>query len=82
MRSGGMTATRDDEGSQSSTPVPMETLAGQLFRLGKAARGADVDALEIYRPSAPKARLTLDGAGIPHLLKPGISLARLIRAGL
>jgi 3-hydroxyisobutyrate dehydrogenase len=35
-----------------STPVPMATLAGQIFRLGKAARGADVDALEIYKLSA------------------------------
>ncbi|HEX5232713.1 MAG TPA: NAD-binding protein [Bradyrhizobium sp.] len=39
----------------SSTPVPMATLAGQIFRLGKAARGADVDALEIYKLSAAKA---------------------------
>jgi 3-hydroxyisobutyrate dehydrogenase len=35
-----------------STPVPMATLAAQLFRLAKAARGADVDALEIYKISA------------------------------
>jgi 3-hydroxyisobutyrate dehydrogenase len=35
-----------------STPVPMSALASQLFRLGKAARGADVDALEIYKLSA------------------------------
>jgi 3-hydroxyisobutyrate dehydrogenase-like beta-hydroxyacid dehydrogenase len=35
-----------------STPVPMSALASQLFRLGKAARGADVDALEIYQLSA------------------------------
>jgi 3-hydroxyisobutyrate dehydrogenase len=38
-----------------STPVPMSALASQLFRLGKAARGADVDALEIYKLSAPQA---------------------------
>lgn len=38
-----------------STPVPMATLAGQIFRLGKVARGADVDALEIYKLSAAKA---------------------------
>jgi 3-hydroxyisobutyrate dehydrogenase len=38
-----------------STPVPMATLAGQIFRLGKAALGADVDALEIYKLSAAKA---------------------------
>jgi 3-hydroxyisobutyrate dehydrogenase len=37
-----------------STPVPMSALASQLFRLGKAARGADVDALEIYKLSAPR----------------------------
>jgi len=37
-----------------STPVPMATLAAQLFRLAKAARGADVDALEIYKISAPQ----------------------------
>ncbi|MGX1324409.1 3-hydroxyisobutyrate dehydrogenase [Bradyrhizobium sp. USDA 377] len=35
-----------------STPVPMASLAGQLFRLANAARGADADALEIYRLSA------------------------------
>jgi 3-hydroxyisobutyrate dehydrogenase len=35
-----------------STPVPMSALASQLFRLGKATRGADVDALEIYKLSA------------------------------
>ena len=35
-----------------STPVPMASLAAQLFRLAKAARGADVDALELYKISA------------------------------
>src|ERR1700744_3906602 len=35
-----------------STPVPMPALASQIFRMGKAARGADVDALEIYKLSA------------------------------
>lgn len=35
-----------------STPVPMASIAGQLFRLAKAARGADADALEIYKLSA------------------------------
>jgi 3-hydroxyisobutyrate dehydrogenase len=35
-----------------STPVPMASLATQLFRLAKAARGADVDALELYKISA------------------------------
>ena len=43
-----------DVAQTTSTPVPMATLAGQIFRLGKAARGADVDALEIYKLSAPK----------------------------
>jgi 3-hydroxyisobutyrate dehydrogenase-like beta-hydroxyacid dehydrogenase len=44
-----------DVARTTSTPVPMATLAGQIFRLGKAARGADVDALEIYKLSASKA---------------------------
>jgi 3-hydroxyisobutyrate dehydrogenase len=39
-----------------STPVPMASLAAQLFRLAKAARGADVDALEIYKISASQIR--------------------------
>jgi 3-hydroxyisobutyrate dehydrogenase len=39
-----------------STPVPMASLAAQLFRLAKAARGADVDALEIYKISAAQQR--------------------------
>jgi 3-hydroxyisobutyrate dehydrogenase len=43
-----------DVARATSTPVPMATLAGQIFRLGKAARGADVDALEIYKLSASK----------------------------
>jgi len=30
----------------------MSALAAQLFRLAKAARGADADALEIYKLSA------------------------------
>jgi 3-hydroxyisobutyrate dehydrogenase len=37
-----------------STPVPMAALAAQIFRMGKAVRGADADALEIYKLSAPK----------------------------
>jgi 3-hydroxyisobutyrate dehydrogenase len=41
-----------DVAQATSTPVPMATLAGQIFRLGNAARGADVDALEIYKLSA------------------------------
>jgi 3-hydroxyisobutyrate dehydrogenase len=43
-----------DVAQATSTPVPMASLAAQIFRLGKAARGADVDALEIYKLSAPK----------------------------
>jgi 3-hydroxyisobutyrate dehydrogenase len=39
-----------------STAVPMASLAAQLFRLAKAARGADVDALEIYKISASQTR--------------------------
>jgi 3-hydroxyisobutyrate dehydrogenase len=39
-----------------STPVPMASLAAQLFRLAKAARGADADALEIYKISASQIR--------------------------
>jgi 3-hydroxyisobutyrate dehydrogenase len=34
-----------------STPVPMTALAAQLFRMAKAARGANADALEIYKLS-------------------------------
>ncbi|HUE65420.1 MAG TPA: NAD(P)-dependent oxidoreductase [Rhizomicrobium sp.] len=34
-----------------STPVPMAALAAQLFRLAKVSRGADADALEIYKLS-------------------------------
>lgn len=37
-----------------STPVPMAALAAQLFRMAKAARGADADALEIYKLSERK----------------------------
>jgi len=43
-----------DVARTTSTPVPMATLAGQIFRLGKATRGADVDALQIYKLSAAK----------------------------
>lgn len=42
-----------DVARATSTPVPMVTLAGQLFRLAKTARGADADALELYKLSAP-----------------------------
>ncbi|MBR0845001.1 NAD(P)-dependent oxidoreductase [Bradyrhizobium liaoningense] len=41
-----------DVAQATSTPVPMATLAGQIFRLAKAARGANADALEIYKLSA------------------------------
>jgi 3-hydroxyisobutyrate dehydrogenase len=41
-----------DVARTTSTAVPMASLAGQLFRLAKAARGADADALEIYKLSA------------------------------
>src|SRR5262249_55630320 len=37
---------------KTSSPVPMASLAAQLFRLAKAARGANADALEIYELSA------------------------------
>ncbi|MCK1545293.1 NAD(P)-dependent oxidoreductase [Bradyrhizobium sp. 179] len=40
-----------DVAEATSTPVPMASLAGQLFRLAKAARGAQADALEIYKLS-------------------------------
>lgn len=48
--------TVSDVAHETSTPVPMASLAAQLFRLAKAARGADVDALEIYKISAPQFR--------------------------
>jgi 3-hydroxyisobutyrate dehydrogenase len=40
-----------DVARNTSSPVPMSALAAQLFRLAKAARGADADALEIYKLS-------------------------------
>jgi 3-hydroxyisobutyrate dehydrogenase len=43
-----------DVARHTSSPVPMASLAGQLFSLAKAARGEDADALEIYKLSAPK----------------------------
>ncbi|AHY53161.1 NAD(P)-dependent oxidoreductase [Bradyrhizobium japonicum] len=45
-----------DVAQATSTPVPMATLAGQIFRLAKAARGAGADALEIYKLSATDRR--------------------------
>jgi 3-hydroxyisobutyrate dehydrogenase len=44
-----------DVARATSSPVPMSALAAQLFRLAKAARGADADALEIYKLSAVQA---------------------------
>jgi 3-hydroxyisobutyrate dehydrogenase len=44
-----------DVARNTSSPVPMSALSAQLFRLAKAARGADADALEIYKLSAPRA---------------------------
>ena len=43
-----------DVARDTSSPVPMSALAAQLFRLAKASRGADADALEIYKLSAPQ----------------------------
>jgi 3-hydroxyisobutyrate dehydrogenase len=37
-----------------SSPVPMTALAAQLFRIAKSQRGAEADALEIYKLSAPQ----------------------------
>jgi 3-hydroxyisobutyrate dehydrogenase len=44
-----------DVARDTSSPVPMAGLAAQLFRLAKSARGADADALEIYKLSANQA---------------------------
>ena len=41
-----------DVARDTSSPVPMSALAAQLFRLAKTSRGADADALEIYKLSA------------------------------
>ena len=41
-----------DVARDTSSPVPMSALAAQLFRMAKSARGADADALEIYKLSA------------------------------
>ena len=41
-----------DVARDTSSPVPMAGLAAQLFRMAKSARGADADALEIYKLSA------------------------------
>lgn len=44
-----------DVAQQTSTPVPMAALASQLFRMAKTSRGADADALEIYKLSERQA---------------------------
>jgi 3-hydroxyisobutyrate dehydrogenase len=44
-----------DVAHNTSSPVPMAALASQLFRLAKSARGAEADALEIYKLSANQA---------------------------
>ncbi|MDB5502427.1 MAG: oxidoreductase [Tardiphaga sp.] len=44
-----------DVAHDTQTPVPMAALAAQLFRMAAANRGADADALEIYKLSAPQA---------------------------
>ncbi len=46
--------TVTDAARTTSTPVPMASLAAQLFRLAKSVRGAEADALEIYKLSALK----------------------------
>jgi 3-hydroxyisobutyrate dehydrogenase len=43
-----------DVAHDTQTPVPMAALAAQLFRMAAANRGADADALEIYKLSAPQ----------------------------
>lgn len=43
-----------DVAKDTSTPVPMAGLAAQIFRTAKVVRGADADALEIYKLSAPR----------------------------
>jgi 3-hydroxyisobutyrate dehydrogenase len=44
-----------DVARSTSTPVPMSALSAQLFRLAKSARGANADALEVYKISEAKA---------------------------
>src|SRR5215475_5484147 len=43
-----------DVARDTSSPVPMASLASQLFRMAKSVRGAEADALEIYKLSASK----------------------------
>jgi 3-hydroxyisobutyrate dehydrogenase len=46
--------TAIDVAQDTSSPAPMVALAAQLFRMAKAMRGGDADALEIYKLSAPR----------------------------
>jgi 3-hydroxyisobutyrate dehydrogenase len=45
-----------DVARDTSTPVPMASLAAQLFRMTKSLRGEEADALEIYKLSASQDR--------------------------
>jgi 3-hydroxyisobutyrate dehydrogenase len=45
-----------DVARKTSTAVPMTSLAVQLFRLAASARGADADALEVYKLSEAQNR--------------------------
>jgi 3-hydroxyisobutyrate dehydrogenase len=45
-----------DVARATASPVPMASLAAQLFRLLQATRGEDAEALEIYKLSAPGMR--------------------------
>jgi 3-hydroxyisobutyrate dehydrogenase len=45
-----------DVARKTSTAVPMTSLAVQLFRLAASARGADADALEVYKLSEAQTR--------------------------
>jgi 3-hydroxyisobutyrate dehydrogenase len=46
--------TITDVARDTSSPVPMASLAAQLFRMAKSVRGAEADALEIYKLSGSK----------------------------
>jgi len=48
--------TVTDVARDTSSPVPMASLAAQLFRMAKSLRGAEADALEIYMLSASQDR--------------------------
>jgi len=45
-----------DVARATQSPVPMASLAAQLFRMLQASRGEDAEALEIYKLSAPSPR--------------------------